>query len=67
MLRKILFLSIVAGCLLWSGGCKKDSPEVQVKSPQEYKAEADKAIDASNMDSELEKIEKEVEAEPDIE
>lgn len=67
MLRKILFLLVVIGCVVWCSGCRKDSPDAEVsaevKSQEAYEAEAKKQIDASNMTSELEKIEKEVEAE----
>lgn len=63
MLRNIMLSLALAGCVLFYTGCKKDSSDVQVKSAQEHKAEAEKAIDASNMASELEKIEKQVEDE----
>ena len=67
MLRKTLFLLVVVGCVLWCSGCKKDSPDadvdVEVKSQAEHEAEAKEQINASNMVSELEKIEKEVETE----
>jgi hypothetical protein len=57
----------VIGCIAWCSGCKKDSPDAEVsaevKSQEAYEAEAKKQIDSSNMTSELERIEKEVEAE----
>lgn len=63
MFRKVLLFLVVIGCVLCYSGCKKDSPDVEVKSAAEYKAEAEKEIDSSNMMSELDKIENEVEAE----
>ena len=64
MFRKIMLSLALAGCVLLYSGCKKDSPEeVKVKSAQEHKEEAEKAIDASNMSSELDKLEKQVESE----
>ena len=62
MFRKILLLLVAIGCVLCYSGCKKDS-DVEVKSAAEYKAEAEKEIDSSNMASELDKIENKVEAE----
>ncbi len=66
MRRNVLLLLVAIGCVLWCSGCEKDSPDaeisVEVKSQEEYKTEAEKEIDASNVASELEKIENEVEA-----
>lgn len=61
MLRKMLLLLVVVACVVCYSGCKKDS-DVEVKSAAEYKEEADKAIGSSNMESELDKIEEEVDA-----
>ncbi|MBW8036146.1 MAG: hypothetical protein FVQ79_11075 [Planctomycetes bacterium] len=62
MFRKMLLLLVAIGCVLCYSGCKKD-PDVEIKSAEEYKAEAEKEINSSNMMSELDKIENEVEAE----
>lgn len=44
-------------------GCKKDEPaEEAVKTAAEFKAEAEKEITEENFESELERMEKEIEA-----
>lgn len=51
-------------------GCKKKSSESEspvIKSEAEYKAEAEKQINAENMDEELSKIEKQLEQEIGVE
>jgi len=61
----IIFVIVVLSCLL-ATGCKKKSSDTeaeQVKTTAEYEAEADQEIDSSNMDAELERIEKELAAE----
>ena len=60
MLRKIIWIAVFAMCLF--AGCKKDEPE-PVKTVAEYEAQARDEIDESNMDAELEKLEKEIAAE----
>ncbi len=48
-------------CFSWLSGCKKDSTDAEtVKTEAEHKAEAEKEINAENMDEELAKIEKEM-------
>ena len=65
MLRNILILVCTAAMLAFTTtGCKKSEPqEPQVKSMEEYQKEADEQITEENMDEELEKIEKELNAE----
>lgn len=67
MLRRILALSVSAIlCLSCLSGCKKDSSETEpdqevVKTAAQHKVEAEKEINAENMDDELAKIEKAME------
>ena len=66
MLRNMLVLIFAAAMLAFTAaGCKKSEPEeeVQVKSIEEYEKEAAQEINEENMDEELEKIEKELDAE----
>jgi len=61
----IIFVIVMLSCLVTTG-CKKKSSETeteQVKTTAEYEAEAEQEIDSSNMDAELERIEKELAAE----
>ena len=61
----IIFVIVVLTCLATTG-CKKKSSDTeaeQVKTTAEYEAEAEEEIDSSNMDAELERIEKELAAE----
>ncbi|TFG50162.1 MAG: hypothetical protein E4H40_01780 [Candidatus Brocadiia bacterium] len=67
MFRRILMILVLSG-LLFAGGCKKKSSEapaedVVVKTSAEYEAQAQKEITEENMDSELQKIEKEMQQE----
>ena len=59
----VVAVSIIAVIFI---GCKKDSSESQqdvVKTAAEYKAQAEKEINADNMNAELEKVEKAIESE----
>lgn len=61
----IIFVIVMLSCLVTTG-CKKKSSDTeaeQVKTTAEYEAEAQQEIDSSNMDAELERIEKELAAE----
>lgn len=60
MLRKLLAILLVFALVgLFVGGCKdKDEP----KSMAEYRKEAEKAIDESNAEAELNKLQKEIDA-----
>jgi len=74
MCRKILVMAVaIALSAAFIGGCKKssqepqtppaeanESAEQQVKTLEEYKAEAEQEITKENMQDELAKIEKEV-------
>lgn len=64
MIRRVL---IVMAAVLVAGlvGCGKDEPKPQsetVKTTQELKADAQKEITADNLDAELAKLEKEIDA-----
>ena len=66
MLRNMLILICTAAMLAFTtAGCKKSEPkeEPQVKTMEEYQKEAAEEITEENMDEELEKIEKELNAE----
>ena len=60
MRRMFIWVSIMVVGLLCVNGCKKKSEE-PVKSEAEYKTEADKEINTENMESELGKLEKQLE------
>ena len=65
MYRKILVITTFISILICLAiiGCKKKTQEpVQVKTEAQYQAEAEKEINDENMQAELEKLEKEVEA-----
>ena len=67
---QIIFIIVVLSCLM-STGCKKESPDTeaeveQVKTTAEYEAEAEQEIDMSNMAAELERMEKEMAAEEQV-
>jgi len=65
----IIFVIVMLSCLVTTG-CKKKSSDTeteQVKTTAEYEAEAEQEIDSSNMAAELERIEKEVVAEEQLE
>ena len=57
----IVMFVILLGCFGLTGCKKKGQPEEQVKSAEEYKAEAKEEITEENMDDELSAIEKELE------
>ena len=70
MLKKILIImTILFICFGTLTSCKKKSEppepaaEDVVKTAEEYKAQAEKEITAENMEAELEKLEKELNAE----
>ena len=66
MYRKILIVILaVALCLASLTGCKKSEPEIKTK--EEYKAEAEKQINRENMESELELLEKSIEKDISLE
>ena len=66
MLRRTLILVVLmlSTCTLFVDGCGKDEGDVdvEVKTAQQHKAEADKEIDKSNLQGELDKLEKEIES-----
>ena len=66
MNRKILYvmtITVTFVLLFGIAGCKKKTDEaVQVKTPAEYKAKAEEEITEDNMEAELNKLEKELEA-----
>ena len=66
MRRMFIWVSIMVVGLLCVNGCKKKSDEA-IKSQAEYKAEADEQINTENMESELEKLEKQLEQDISIE
>lgn len=67
MIQKTLVMVTIAALLTFSFvGCKKSAPEGSseepaVKTMAEYEAEAKSQINEENMESELEKLEKEIE------
>ncbi len=66
MFRRILMLVFIAALLTFGvAGCKKATSEqaAPAKTAEEYKQEADKEITEENMDAELQKIEKDLNAE----
>ena len=64
MLRRLSIFVLAMLMSLSICGCKDDgAEEVEVKSPAELKAEAEKEINEENMDAELEKLEEAIEAE----
>ena len=76
MLRKaFLIVAIVALTGLALTGCKKSNDESdtskpkppQVKTTQDYNTEAENQITRENMETELEKLEKEIEKDIQIE
>lgn len=67
MIRKTVWMAVMVLAIAVIAGCKKDtSPTVElnepVKTAEEFKAEADRQITADNLDAELAKMEKEIEA-----
>ena len=58
--RMFIWVSIMVVGLLCINGCKKKSDE-PIKSQAEYKAEAEQDINTENMESELGKLEKQLE------
>jgi hypothetical protein len=74
MLRKAcLIVALTTLMALGLTGCKKSSEESdttkppEVKTAQDYNSEAEKEITKENMDAELEKLEKEVEKDIQLE
>ena len=67
MLKKILLIVVMTAiCVFYLDGCKKrsgESEEPVVKTKAEYSQEAKEQITEENMELELEKIEKELNAE----
>ena len=59
-----IFVMVLAVLAIGFGGCGKSEPPVEepVKTAEEFKAEADKEINAENLDAELDKLEEEIEA-----
>jgi len=65
MLRRILVLAVSGVlCISSLSGCGKDSgdggEQEEIKTAAQHKADAEKEINAENMDDELAKIEKEM-------
>ena len=74
MLRKtFMIVTIALLASLGLTGCKKSSDESdtpkppEVKTTQDYTTEAEKQITGENMEAELEKLEKEIEKDIQIE
>ncbi|MFC1675971.1 hypothetical protein ACFL3G_02780 [Planctomycetota bacterium] len=73
MLRKTLLIITVTAICFWGlAGCKKSTGEkesekqtedIQVKTLEQYQAEAKEQINEKNMAEELDKLEKELEQE----
>ena len=57
--KTLIAISLIALAFFFTSGCKK----VDTKSQVDYQADAKKEITQENMDTELEKIEKSMEAE----
>jgi len=64
-ITSILLAAALAGSLVF-GGCKK-SDDTQIKTQAEYEADAEKEINADNMEEELANIEKALEQDIDLE
>jgi len=67
MLKKLLAISVLVLLMFAFFGCKKTadnkvSNEAAAKSTAEYQAEAKSQINKDNMSSELDKLEKSIEA-----
>lgn len=72
MLKKLLAISVLALLMVSLIGCKKTTggkvgSEPASKSVAEYKAEADSQINKDNMSSELDKLEKSIDADTSTE
>jgi Tfp pilus assembly protein PilO len=71
MLRKLIIFVLIVSVVVVVSGCKKKpaqsaAPEkVEVKSQAEYDAKAKKEITSENMKAELDKVENEIQEEPD--
>ncbi|MHC4337526.1 MAG: hypothetical protein ACYSTG_06200 [Planctomycetota bacterium] len=70
MMRKVLVIITAAAVIsvFCLSGCKKrpskpEPGEEPIKTLEEYKAEAEKEITGKNLEEELERLEKEIEAE----
>jgi len=67
MLKKLLTISVLVSLMVAFVGCKKTtddkvSSETTSKSMAEYQAEADSRINKDNMSSELDNLEKSIDA-----
>jgi len=69
MIRKTLWMAVIVLAIAALNGCKKQTPPPApvgpakpAKAVQEVKTEADKEITSENLDAELDKMEKEVDA-----
>ncbi|MEN6309571.1 MAG: hypothetical protein ABFD91_17625 [Anaerohalosphaeraceae bacterium] len=69
MIRKTLWMAVLVLAIAALNGCKKQTPSPAPAQPaepaktvQEVKTEADKEITSENLDAELDKMEKEVDA-----
>lgn len=63
MYKKIIYLIVILaiGCVIITGCKKKDDVTADgPKTPEQYKAEAEKEITEENLSSELEKLDKEI-------
>ncbi len=70
MYRKTLFVLLSIGIIfaLAFCGCKKKSPEpAGSKTEAQYKADAEKEITEENMETQLDKLEKDLEADVNAE
>ena len=59
--RLLLVVTILSVGVLFISGCSSDDPE-PVKTAADYKADAEKEIDKTNLQSELDKLEADIEA-----
>lgn len=69
MIRKTLWMAVIVLAIAVLNGCKKQTPPPAPAGPaepaktvQEVKTETDKEITSENLDAELDKMEKEVDA-----
>ncbi len=64
-LKKLALVILIAILTISLYSCKKkeEPQEIEVKSKQEYKQQAEKEISEENMDEELQKLQEEIESE----